>query len=76
MIDPGAIGTLIIGLGGERRRTQGGYRPDGHLPRRSPRRAIRPIFAVALRRMADALEPRQPGLAGSRDREGPVSDVA
>jgi hypothetical protein len=75
MIDPGAIGTLIIGLGDERRGPEGGYRPEGHLPRQSPRRVVRPAIAIVLRHLADVLEPRQSGRAGRLDRESPVSDV-
>jgi len=76
MIDPGAIGTLIIGLGEERRQTEGGYRPDGPAQHGPSRRVVRPAIAIVLRHLADVLEPRQSGRAHSLDRDHHVSDTA
>jgi hypothetical protein len=76
MIDPGAIGTLIIGRGPERRQPDGGYRPDGPLPRRPSRRVVRPALAILLRHVADTLEPSQRGRASGLDAERAASDTA
>ena len=76
MIDPGAIGTLIIGLGEERRQPERGYHPDGPARNRPSRRAIRPAVAIALRHLADALEPGGPGRAGSLDPDRAVSGTS
>ena len=58
MLDPGAMGTLLIGQKSARRE-QEDYSSGVPLPERPRRRnsAIREGFAVALRRAAEILEP-------------------
>ena len=55
MIDPGAIGTLIIGRGEGRRQREGGFRPDGPVPSRTSRRVVRSALATVYRRVATVL---------------------
>jgi hypothetical protein len=63
MIDPGALGTLIIGLDRARRDQESDLRPRPTFTRRRDRQAGR-LLAGRLRRLADALEARYP-VAGS-----------
>ncbi len=60
MLDPGAMGTLLIGLDAINNETSGGRaRRPGKAPRR--RRSVRAALASGLRRAADALQPQPVG---------------
>ena len=71
MIDPGALGTLLIGLRANEAKLDFGTETDHPEPR--VERDSRPVFAIAareLRRLADRLEPAP--LEAGRDLELPA----
>jgi hypothetical protein len=58
MLDPGALGTLIIGLRSiDAEHELDARRPDPERPPGRPRRHLRAAVATSLRTLADRLEP-------------------
>ena len=61
MIDPGALGTLIIGLETDRRRTVPDLMAESRATGRDAAPRPRPALSTVLRHLADILEPGRAG---------------
>jgi hypothetical protein len=70
MLDPGALGTLIIGLDEVRREQESSGRPRQRPPHRTPIGTIRRNLVDALRSLADTLEPRARDVEFASARDG------